>query len=71
MQPVIFWQHFGNRQQTNNSIILVYVFLESALTYTAKRTRPLARRALITAAPLLVFIRTLNPWVRFLFMTDG
>ena len=31
---------------------------------TANRARPLARRARITARPLLVRMRTKNPWVR-------
>lgn len=39
--------------------------------YTAKRARPLARRAAITARPPLVFMRTRKPWVRFLLVTDG
>jgi len=32
--------------------------------YTANCFRPLARRALITLRPFLVFIRVRNPWVR-------
>ena len=31
---------------------------------TARRLRPLARRALMTARPPRDFIRTRNPWVR-------
>lgn len=65
MQPVTFWQ------QANNSIPQELAFLELDKSYTAKRARPLARRALITAAPPLVFMRVRKPWVRFLFMTDG
>ncbi len=38
---------------------------------TASRARPLARRALITARPLRVFMRTLKPWVRLRRVTDG
>ena len=38
---------------------------------TANLARPFARRALITARPLLVFILTLNPWVRLRLVTDG
>ena len=34
------------------------------LFYTANRFRPLARRALITLRPFLVFMRVRNPWVR-------
>jgi hypothetical protein len=41
------------------------------MLYTARRARPLARRALITALPPLVFMRTRNPWVRFLLVTEG
>ncbi len=32
--------------------------------YTANRFRPLARRALMTLRPFLVFIRARKPWVR-------
>jgi hypothetical protein len=32
--------------------------------YTANRFRPLARRALMTLRPFLVFMRVRNPWVR-------
>ena len=32
--------------------------------YTANRFRPLARRALMTLRPFLVFIRVRKPWVR-------
>lgn len=39
--------------------------------YTAKRARPFALRAAITALPPLDFMRTKNPWVRFLLVTDG
>jgi len=39
--------------------------------YTASLARPLARRARITARPPRVFMRTKNPWVRFLFVTEG
>lgn len=39
--------------------------------YTARRLRPLARRAFNTARPLLVFMRTRNPWVRLRRVTDG
>ncbi len=38
---------------------------------TANLARPFARRALITARPLLLFILTLNPWVRLRRVTDG
>ena len=38
---------------------------------TARRTRPFALRAAITALPPLVFMRTKKPCVRFLLMTDG
>lgn len=38
---------------------------------TANFARPLARRALITARPLLVFILTRNPWVRLRRVTEG
>lgn len=43
----------------------------AACNYTANRARPLARRALITARPARVFMRTRNPCVRFLRVTDG
>jgi len=38
---------------------------------TASRARPLARRALMTARPLRVFMRTRKPWVRLRRVTDG
>ena len=37
----------------------------------ASRLRPLARRALMTARPPRVFIRTKKPWVRALRVLDG
>jgi len=39
--------------------------------YTASLARPLARRARITARPPRVFMRTKNPCVRFLLITEG
>lgn len=39
--------------------------------YTARRLRPLARRALITARPPRVFMRTKKPWVRLRRVTEG
>lgn len=39
--------------------------------YTARRVRPLARRAAITARPPRVFIRTKKPWVRARRTFDG
>src|SRR5690606_19310031 len=39
--------------------------------YTARRLRPLARRALMTARPPRVFIRTKKPWVRLRRVTEG
>ena len=38
---------------------------------TANRARPFALRARITALPPRVFMRTRNPWVLFLRVTDG
>jgi len=38
---------------------------------TDKRLRPLARRALITALPPRVFMRTRNPWVRARRVFEG
>src|SRR5690606_32894978 len=38
---------------------------------TARRLRPLARRALRTARPARVFMRTRNPWVRLRRVTEG
>ena len=38
---------------------------------TAKRLRPFARLALITALPPLVFILTRKPWVLARFVFDG
>ena len=38
---------------------------------TARRLRPLARRALITARPPRVFMRTRNPWVRARLIFEG
>lgn len=38
---------------------------------TARRLRPLARRALITARPPRVFMRTRKPWVRLRRVTEG
>lgn len=47
-------------------------FLENGgKTQTARRTRPLARRALITARPALVFMRARKPWVRLRLVTEG
>ncbi len=40
-------------------------------TQTAKRLRPLARRALMTARPPTVFIRARKPWVRLRRTTEG
>lgn len=40
-------------------------------TQTASRLRPLARRALITARPPRVFIRTKKPWVRARRVLEG
>ena len=37
----------------------------------ARRLRPLARRALITARPPRVFMRTRKPWVRLRRVTEG
>lgn len=42
-----------------------------SLSQTPKRARPLARRARSTARPPRVRMRTRNPWVRFLRMTEG
>ena len=42
-----------------------------ATAQTLKRARPLARRARSTARPPRVRMRTRNPWVRFLRMTEG
>jgi len=39
--------------------------------YTLSFARPLARRALITARPPLVFIRARKPWVRLRLTTEG
>jgi hypothetical protein len=39
--------------------------------HTARRARPLARRALITARPPRDFIRTRKPWVRLRRVLDG
>ena len=39
--------------------------------YTAKRLRPLARRAFKTARPLLVATRARKPWVRLRRTTEG
>jgi hypothetical protein len=41
------------------------------LAQTARRARPFARRARSTARPPRVRIRTRNPWVRFLRITEG
>ena len=38
---------------------------------TARRLRPLARRALITLRPPAVFMRTRKPWVRLRRVTEG
>jgi hypothetical protein len=38
---------------------------------TASRARPFARRALMTARPALVFIRTRKPWVRLRRVFEG
>jgi len=38
---------------------------------TASRLRPLARRALMTARPPLVFMRTKKPWVRARRVFEG
>lgn len=38
---------------------------------TARRARPFARRALMTARPALVFMRARNPWVRLRRTVDG
>ena len=38
---------------------------------TARRLRPLARRALITARPPRVFMRTRKPWVRARRVLEG
>ena len=38
---------------------------------TASRARPFARRALMTARPAFVFMRTLNPWVRLRRVLEG
>jgi hypothetical protein len=37
---------------------------EARAPQTARRLRPLARRALITARPPRLFMRTRKPWVR-------
>jgi hypothetical protein len=39
--------------------------------YTAKRLRPLARRAANTARPPRVLERTKKPWVRLRLVTEG
>ena len=39
--------------------------------YTASRLRPLARRALMTARPPRVFMRTRKPWVRARRILEG
>src|SRR3546814_153534 len=39
--------------------------------YTARRLRPLARRAFSTARPPRVFLRTRKPWVRLRRVTGG
>ena len=38
---------------------------------TARRLRPLARRALMTARPPRVFMRTRKPWVRARRVLEG
>lgn len=38
---------------------------------TASRARPFARRALMTARPALVFMRTRKPWVRLRRVFEG
>ena len=43
----------------------------NAVAQTAKRLRPLARRALITARPPRVFMRTKKPWVRARRVLEG
>ncbi len=44
---------------------------EAATTQTARRLRPLARRALMTARPPRVFMRTKKPWVRARRILEG
>src|SRR5690606_17781819 len=41
------------------------------LAQTARRARPLARRALMTLRPPLVFMRTRKPWVRARRVLEG
>lgn len=50
---------------------LVNVKSSSDKNYGHKSTRPFARRAFMTARPLLVFILALNPWVRARFRLLG
>ena len=45
--------------------------IDFALTQTASRARPFARRALMTARPAFVFMRTRNPCVRLRRVLDG
>lgn len=55
----VFGHRFPRRGKT---VAAGLAYLEE--TPTASRFRPLARRRLITARPLLVFIRARKPWVR-------
>ena len=45
--------------------------LGTRLCHTARRARPLARRALMTARPPRLFMRTRKPWVRLRRVFDG
>jgi hypothetical protein len=59
--------------ESEASVALLSVVLvpESLRCYGVRRTRPLARRRLITSRPAFVAIRALNPWVRARFNLLG
>jgi hypothetical protein len=67
--------HFASIQQQRRNVLLAEPLdpgiAPAAVVQTASRARPFARRARMTARPPRVRIRTRNPWVRFLFMTEG
>ena len=52
-------------------IIGTYADEQFQIRYTARRLRPLRRRALIMARPFLSDIRARNPWVRLRRTFDG
>lgn len=63
MQSAIAWQRMNFNKFKNKKLL--------SNTQTLNRARPFARRARMTAAPPRVFIRTRNPCVRFLLITEG